>query len=68
MYDLSGRLVWQSSQSQLTDYGNQTQIQWDLEGTTGVPVVSGVYLVKLEIKSGNDIKTRKTIKLMINRQ
>ena len=66
--DLSGRKVWQSEKTAISDYTSQTIISWDLESISGTPVSHGIYLVRMDVTSANEVVTTKTIKLMINRQ
>ena len=68
VFDISGRRVWQSEKIAITDNSNKTVIPWDLESISGVPVSHGIYLVRMDVTSDNEVVTTKTIKLMINRQ
>lgn len=59
VYDLSGKLIWTFKQS------NADDIIWDLKGSDGARIKTGIYLYKVSISTKNSEEYSKTNKMLV---
>lgn len=67
LYDFSGRLLWNHSQSTVPS-GNEVRITWDLTTGTGQPIGNGVYLYRVTLSSAEGEEVTKARKIVVARQ
>ncbi|MBO7270439.1 MAG: Por secretion system protein, partial [Bacteroidales bacterium] len=51
VYDLSGRLQWQSNQSMINKYNHGERIEWNYIGMNGLRIENGLYICHLIVQT-----------------
>lgn len=64
VYDFTGRCVWRSERTIINHEGNQSSVTWNISSDV-LTVSSGIYLVRMDLSSGNSKSVHKTTKLII---
>jgi len=65
VYDLMGRLVWNTTQSGRSDMYTATPITWDLVGNSGSRVPRGIYVYRATISTDGKQEATKSKKLAV---
>lgn len=64
VFDMSGRILWQHSESG-TSTGNAYTVAWDLTTDSGSRLQTGVYLYRVRLSSGGSTQASKAKKLVV---
>ncbi|MDE5807850.1 MAG: T9SS type A sorting domain-containing protein, partial [Muribaculaceae bacterium] len=68
VFDLLGRVVWQSNRNATTDMQSSLSASWDLRDSSGVRVPRGIYLYRATVKTPEGTYTSKSRKLAVTAQ
>lgn len=64
VFDMSGRILWQSSTSGVSS-GNTFTVDWDLTASNGGKLATGVYLYRVRLACDGSKKASKAKKLIV---
>ena len=68
VFDLSGRIIWSASRSEMNLYGNRLTMGWNLCDFAGARVQRGIYLYRATITTAEGAVVTKTKKLAVTAQ
>lgn len=68
VYDLNGRIMWETSNKSRTDMDSSMKTYWNLTGKGGARVPRGIYLYKARVETTTGTWSSKTGKLAVSGQ
>ncbi|MDR0412778.1 MAG: type IX secretion system sortase PorU [Dysgonamonadaceae bacterium] len=65
VYDLTGRLIWQRSESGASTYSKSYAVEWDLTGSAGSRVGPGTYIYQALVKTAKGREATQSRKIIV---